>query len=705
MGQAKKLRNCPAVGRDITSAECGENRHGRYACPEGCPFNPFASVNYRALLELEDALDDILIERLGAADPAVQDRLRAAHRAKGAHGLHAATVWEVFFQHDAQGRTLAERWVEEAWQELRSDERTLLRGKMQMRVVLLETRRVWDEQRFEAIDLLEPEAGPHLYLDRSLGARAVRFTTLLGWYYPLPHFRRLAGTALALDDVSPFPVREMIETLIVHLGGPAEVSARRRWLAENFVRIDEALTATGLERRRRMFTEMDASFVAATYALRVPPEEIRALLATVPGVQEEEPYTDARAQGFRQAWAWFDDQPAPGRGFANAAGGQVVLGRVLVGENECRVEGIGAKRISRLRAAFEARFGERVVFTRERRDDIGASYAAKEPVPDLTLVPPRLLERIEGVDFSSSRVAPPPPGVSVQAHLAAVEREYLKTWPNSPLPALDGLTPRAAVRDPAWRLEVIELVKRQVRKVDAQNLESGRNEDINFLIRDLGLTEIDVPPPPPRPRVPKPGPRKPPAAGAAAESAEVEFTPETARSAALRPAAPRLEGPPLAEAEAQRRLTAAAREYEYAADAMEELAASGATLTDDLAALTKEMLSDNEYSFLLAWAYQAWFALVPRGVRAPSLDFEAMVADFNATGDRVSQATVSNAAKFDLLKQACRQPALLEAIVARLLDGVQRVPKQYAVAKEAVPVMLVALKALLDELDRALGRG
>ena len=51
MGQSKKRRSCPVAGRDISSAECGENRHSRYACPAACPFNPFAVTQYTALLE------------------------------------------------------------------------------------------------------------------------------------------------------------------------------------------------------------------------------------------------------------------------------------------------------------------------------------------------------------------------------------------------------------------------------------------------------------------------------------------------------------------------------------------------------------------------------------------------------------------------------------------------------------------------------
>src|SRR5690606_9523310 len=53
MGKAKKkkLRACPAAGREITAQECGEGRHARYACPPGCGFDPFTEENYAQVLE------------------------------------------------------------------------------------------------------------------------------------------------------------------------------------------------------------------------------------------------------------------------------------------------------------------------------------------------------------------------------------------------------------------------------------------------------------------------------------------------------------------------------------------------------------------------------------------------------------------------------------------------------------------------------
>ncbi len=700
MGQSKKLRPCPAAGRDITAAECGENRHHRYACPATCPFDPFAAANYTGLLATEDVLDHALLKRLVAEDPGAPARIDAARRANAGHGWHAAVAWQLFFKRDEQGRTLVERWKQVGQGGLKNDERILLGGKAQMRVALIEMHRVIDAERFEVVDLLEEGGAPMVFADRSAGARATRFATVLTWVYPLPHFWRMSGTGIVLDDVTPLPALEALEACLAHLGAPAGRVGQRRWLAENFCRIDEVLTASGLERRRQMLAAIDATWVAATYTLQVSPAAARAVLHQEVGIADEELSPEEETQGFTEARVWLDHRPSASQGLADAGEGRVVLGRVLLGPKEWRIEAIGQERSRRLRAAFEARLGARVAFSRERRDDLGGRMAAKDPAPDLALVPPRLLENPTSFELSSSRVAAPAPGVSLQDHQAAIARKYFRTWVDEKIPALGGRSPRAAVRDPAWRGKVIELMKGQVRQIDQANLESGRNDDANFVIRELGLSEIDFPPPPPRPRQPKAGgsPRdQPPGA-----SEDSEFEPRPAPSPALRPPAPRLEGAPLTLEAARQRLTRAARGFDLAADAAAELAASGATLVDDLTALTRGRLKENEFGFMLAHAYPVWFTLVPVGVRAPSLDFSVMEAGNRALFERLRPGGPVGTGIYAALQEGSRQPGLLNAICQLMVSGALQLPKEANVARESVLLMAVALRVLLDELDRVL---
>jgi hypothetical protein len=252
MSKASKNRACPAVGREIPVSECVAHRHSAYACPATCPHDPFAPANYSRFLELEGKLDrqsmDYLMEH--AADrPAMEKALQRAHSHPSLHAMHAWYEWNLFFAPGADGLTCCQRWEKTGFPELKSDQRFLLRAKMQTRIALVEIHRVLDGERAEAVDLLAPDAPPMRFQDRGLAGMAVRFASVLTWIYPLPHFWRLSGTAAVIPEISQFSPEEIVMEIVRHLGGPATADGARRWLAEHFLRFSDALTATSRLRR------------------------------------------------------------------------------------------------------------------------------------------------------------------------------------------------------------------------------------------------------------------------------------------------------------------------------------------------------------------------------------------------------------------------------------------------------------------------
>lgn len=690
MGQSKKRRPCPAVGREITAAECGENRHSRYACPESCLFNPFAAPNYTALLEMEDLLDAATMKRIDSeTHGGVWRELEAARRKNPGHGLHAATVWRLFFERDAAGHTCAGRWEGAGFPELNNDERVFVRAKMRMRVALLEVHRVLDTETIEAVDLLEAEPKPLCLRDRSVAARAVRFSAILTWVYPLPHFWRLSGTGLTVEEIGKFGPEEIVRECIAHLGGPAGPGEpRARWLAENFVRVDEALTATAFERRRRMFAGMDAQFGTATYELCAPFAKCRAVLAADPAVARDDLSDDERREGFVEAIAWFDEV-APGSP-ASSVPGRRVRGRIVLAPDRWRVEAMGAARLDELRARFEARLGSRVRFAKERRDNLGLRFAAQEPAVDLALVPPRLLEQPMQLDLSSSRVPAPPPGVSLAEYQARLMQAQRLAVADTSLEALDGRTPREAAGDRLLRPRLIAFMKPHVRQLDEQNLHSGRHDDINGLLRELGLSELDFPPPPSRPI--------PPDDDDAGDDGATDLAPARAL-----PPAPTLMGAPLSFEQAVERLEIAMA-FPTAKAALDELAASGSTVIDDAAAITEDWLNDDEFGILVTFLLQAWFALVPRGVRAPELRYDAMAAAMTSEADPLGSGAPLSIQALERFFDGCRQPGLMQALSAGVVHSAEQMPKKLRPAPPAVVGMVVALKVVIDEIDYALRR-
>lgn len=690
---------CPVVGREISSGDCGGNRVSRYSCPADCAHNPFAPANYAQLLEIEDELDRKTLEWMFADStdrPALALAFRRAVGTESPHAAHAFTSWQLFSRIEADGLTCAQHWERAGFPGLTNDERTLFRGKMQMRVNLLEIRRVVDAQRLEVIDLFSPEGARLNVVDRSLAGQAVRFAPFLTWAYPLPHFWRMAGTALLIPDWAPFEPVEIVTELARHLGGPAGDEPLRRWLAEHFVRLDEALAATVRERQRLMVERINAKWGSAVYELRAPFGECRAALDAFADVESDDIEEREMREGFAEARAWLDEADDPVVRLPE--GSRLLLGRVLLGRTSWRIEAMGDERLGRLRGKLEARMGARVRFAGERLDDLGARTALEEPQGGSTLVPPRLLDHVSQVRLMSWRMAARHGGSEGEMR-ADMEQARLRTFGDEPLPALNGRTPREAVRDPGLRPKLVRVMKSFVRGHDENNLRAGRADDINWLLRELGMDELDVPPPPPRP---PPGLENPEDVGVTGDDGQLAGGREHESDD------DRLEPDPLPDGpfdsdEAAERLNTALEEFDTAAEALDELEASGATLVPDAGELTQGLLSEVEFSYLATFLLQAWFAMVQPGCRAPRLRLPAMREAMQREMDLlVTTAPPASEEALNRIRSGCRQPMVLQMLMERLSESARKMPKHMRLSLEARARMAVVLKVVIDELDHAL---
>ncbi len=698
MSKASKNRACPAVGREIPVTECVAHRHSSYACPATCPHDPFAPANYSRFLELEGKLDrqsmDYLMEH--AADrPAMEKALQKARSHPSLHAMHAWYEWNLFFAPGADGLTCCQRWEKAGFPELKSDQRVLQRAKMKTRMALLEIHRVLDGERVEAVDLLAPDAPPMVFQDRGLAGMAVRFACVLTWIYPLPHFWRLSGTAAVIPDMSQFSPEEIVMEIVRHLDGPATADGARRWLAENFLRFDDALQATSRMRRMQMFAGLDAKFGKAVYELQAPFAECRTRLDPLPDVEPDDLSDAERQEGFAEARVWFTESLAVKQ--AVPPGGRAVLGRVLLGQTHWRLEAFGGERFAQLRRQFENHLGQRVRFTGERLDDLGTRMAAKEPAVNESLVPPRLLGEPQKILMASSRIPKPPAHLSREETELEFMRAADRAFLDDNIPALDNQTPREAARNPALRPRLIRLLKQRVQAQDERNRQTGRTDDINWLLRELGADEIIFDPPPWRPPLPD-------RAGTDELPDEEDFAGEPEPNPNLPPAPP-LPATPLSIEEAAKRLDYAVSAFATAADAQAAIFESGATLIDDADELTVDLLSDIEFSFCLAFLLQAWFALVPPGHRPPKIHFPDLAAAFDRRRRDLDEA-VSSASPDGLVnyaKTGC-QPELLLLLTDEILKSGMTAPKKIRPSAESLGIMLALVKAVVEELDAALRR-
>jgi hypothetical protein len=689
VAKASKQRFCPAAQRQITSGECGEGRGSRYGCPADCSYSPLAPDNYEMLLKLEEEVDGKCMERLREAADRNPQLLKEVEKAMASPNLHTFQVlflWRLFFEREAGGLTLAEQMEREGFRGLKNDGRVILRAKMRIRVALLEVHRIIDKQRLEVVDLLASQPEPMLVCDRTLASLSARFTPIVGWVYPLPHYWRLHGTAIVMPEMTQFEPVEIIREIARHLGGPEPEDALRLWLAGHFVQVDEAVQATARMRRLQMFAGLDVQYGKAVYELRAPFAECRDSLDELAEVLHDTLSVAERDEGFAEARVWLAGPEA-----LKVGAGRPTLGRVLLGQSHCRLEAMSAGTLAQLREQFEARLGERARFTGELRDDMGARLAEREPKPNEALVPPKLLEQPSKLVIGTSILKAREAGESAEDIEAAQADAYHHAFLDQAVPALDGHTPREAARDPALRPRLVRLLKQFVRSHDERNLETGRNDDINWMLRELDAREILFDAPPPRPRPP-------------------EFDEEDEEEAEELPGDdadlpfPTLPPGPFSLEEVQVRFKASTEDVVNHSGSMREFDSPG--YLDDAFELCGDWVGPEDFEFLIPFLLQARLILSPRGFAMPPLNYGRMEEAFEQTLKEMSalKPGCDPDALLPLLTEG-RQPALIQFLGIALSDFISDSPKKERPKDTAELGMMLVLKHVIDEMDQVLREG
>jgi hypothetical protein len=698
MSKTTKRRDCPALQKEITAADCGENRNSRYNCPAHCGFNPLAPAQYSQLLELERSVDLRLLEweRKEAADPNEFEKgFQKALNSPSGHAVHAYCAWHLMNKPGPDGLTCIQRWERAGFPGLKNDERVIARSKINTRIVLLEVHRVLNDEQVECVDLLERDGAPFIIQDRALAAVAVRFATAVTWSFPLPHFHRLVGTAIVLPELmGEFEPPQIVAAIVRHLGGPVDETGMRHWLAEHYLRFDDALGATVTSRRRQMFANIDAQFGKAIYELRTPFAALREKLDDLDEVHQDDLSSAERNEGFAEARVWFarEDEGLP----AMPDSAQAVLGRILLGQSHWRLEAIGKERLATLRERFEALAGDKIKFAGERRDNLATDLLSRLPEADLSLVPPVLLEQPNKVLFGSSRLPVQPEGgenLSPQALRAAIDRAFL----DDRVPALDNHTPREAAADPSLRPKLIRLLKNRVRAHDEENLRTGRTDDINWMLRELGVTEILFDPPPPRP-----------ATDPSVEDEEDEFDEFDEEDADLplsedMPEPPPLPDAPLSDLETSERLNEVLDYYDDADEVLRAFRATNPILFNDLLELVGNDFNPDERALLFSHLALACFALTTSGTRIPFVEFDELERVYSEqTRLMMSDLKPGKADGMIRYLEKAVQPRLVSAVVYLLLNAEKAAPRNIPLRPEATSLMLPIIKTVVQVVDRAL---
>jgi hypothetical protein len=156
-------------------------------------------------------------------------------------------------------------------------------------------------------------------------------------------------------------------------------------------------------------------------------------------------------------WAWTEAAPEHGP----------LLGTLTLGPRRLTLETMSEARAQRGKELLETLLGKAVRFRAIMVEDFKQALErapARKSAPE-DEIPPEVQQEIVG---------------------AFLERHY-REWPDHPLPALNGRTPRHAARLKTMRPKVVELVKQVIHSMEHERREGRPWVDLTWLWTELGL--------------------------------------------------------------------------------------------------------------------------------------------------------------------------------------------------------------------------
>ena len=218
--------------------------------------------------------------------------------------------------------------------------------------------------------------------------------------------------------------------------------AMRRLIDEQARRLPELHTGTG-----------EAVLLSRTWYEVRDHAKVRQQLQVMPAIQYMGPHEDPLVKGDR--FDWIADQPLSGpqsseggltlqTTWITPAGkeGGLVLGNLTLLKRELEVFCLSQERLERLTRMLEEQLGPNIhrksTITQRAEEALEQrKHGDEEPRATPSTLPPRLAQTLT----------------------RKLLKQYYTRWVDMPIPALDGLTPRQAAKDPSYQVRLHELLK------------------------------------------------------------------------------------------------------------------------------------------------------------------------------------------------------------------------------------------------------
>ncbi len=507
-GGKYNTRHCPALDGVITPADCGAKRGSKLDCPDDCPFFPFARAGLDLWVKVDNAWTAKALRyverhmKLARFQEVVQ-RQRISMRSEQLElecAVQNALYTVLFIQRDAAGMTLAQKWESENWAGLNNDEQVMMRCRLRGRPTVIEAQRIVDDRVVECLDVLDPAAGPFRVLDRGLAARMVRFSRILTWLIPYPHFSRVSASAIEV----PYPLwpewRASVEQRHQTARETRPDLTLKDFLAEAIVETTMLVGELNDAHRARMLASLDFEHCLTLFRYTCPRADLERVFDAKPDFERTDQDDRSPADRALAAYNWVArgesaalvqrPRSESAAGTDSPAESVPAFGTVRLFEELVAFDTFSKRKQAFLRQMIERDFGSLLAFEQETVKSL-ATIMAERARRERTLASAEHMAFGDAAQVAPAAADPAPqdPEAAKKARAEQHLREY-REFLDQGIPALDGLTPRAASTDPEKRPLLIELMKQHLINLEQQNRDQGLNLTLDWALEELGLREL-----------------------------------------------------------------------------------------------------------------------------------------------------------------------------------------------------------------------
>ncbi len=487
--------DCPALGASICGPCCGSKRNSAIKCTADCRFNPFSPVNYDGWLRIDSALSRKMMGYLRQYydeqqfDKVVRGMM---YEEDAQHALDvgaaAATYYVFFTKPFKNGKTVAALWREDGWPGLNSDEIVMMECRFGSGPALVEIQKILDHQAMECLDLLKPERGVFLMLDRSLASNLVRFSRIWMWIADYPYFSRPAGGLLGVPEGIEGVLQDKISMDV--LKGRDGIS-RNELIAKNFGKYGRFICSESSKRHQRMLNAMDVHVCKAFYEIKGKREDVKKVLDARPDFRLVEDMKTNEAPWPALGYDWFRIGESKAiekemlSSFHHDDEDEMVgiLGRVFLGEKEMLVQTMSKLKFGFAKEVVERYWGDSLALSRESVVDLAKQMAQRARERPVSVDED---DEDEEEEVKSTAI----PREIEEKMITEHYRKHYERFLDDSIPALDGMAPRKAAKSAKMRSRLIELMKGHIHNIDTLNKDRGFSVSIAWVIEKLGLKEL-----------------------------------------------------------------------------------------------------------------------------------------------------------------------------------------------------------------------